>query len=142
MNHFTIGAHLKVARMGYTHHGIYIGNGQVIHYAGFCEAFKSAPVEITSLEKFQGSAKKIKVVSYDTPCFSPQEIVRRAKSRLHEDKYHLLRNNCEHFATWCVTGKSVSKQVRAATKLCLGFASLSLFRNPIKLLTIARLGLL
>ena len=40
MDLYKIGSHLKVARLGYTHHGIYIGDNKVIHYAGFCETFK------------------------------------------------------------------------------------------------------
>ncbi|EFL5564207.1 hydrolase, partial [Escherichia coli] len=29
-----LGAHLSSDRPGYTHHGIYVGNGKVIHYSG------------------------------------------------------------------------------------------------------------
>jgi phage shock protein A len=39
-------------------------------------------------------------------------VIHRAQSRLGERKYNLLFNNCEHFATWCKTGVSYSKQVR------------------------------
>ena len=35
-----------------------------------------------------------------------------AESRLGAGGYHLVRNNCEHLATWAATGSSVSKQVR------------------------------
>lgn len=44
--------------------------------------------------------------------FSPEETVRRAYSRLGEEKYSLISNNCEHFAIWCKTGKAQSSQVR------------------------------
>lgn len=44
--------------------------------------------------------------------YSPEETVERALSRVGEDKYHLLLNNCEHFAIWCKTGVSESYQVR------------------------------
>jgi hypothetical protein len=37
--------------------------------------------------------------------------MRRAESRLEERKYHLIFNNCEHFASWCKTGVEDSKQV-------------------------------
>jgi hypothetical protein len=37
--------------------------------------------------------------------------VRRAMSRLGEQNYNLLFNNCEHFATWCKTGRHRSVQV-------------------------------
>jgi len=41
------------------------------------------------------------------------EVVRRARSRLGEDRYHVLRNNCEHFCEWCVRGQNRSYQVDA-----------------------------
>ena len=43
--------------------------------------------------------------------FSPEETVERAYSRLGEQKYNLLTNNCEHFAIWCKTNISESWQV-------------------------------
>lgn len=46
--------------------------------------------------------------------YSPEETVRRALSRIGEDKYSLLQNNCEHFAVWCKTGVSESFQVDRA----------------------------
>ena len=42
---------------------------------------------------------------------SPEETVKRAKSRLGEKAYNLTKNNCEHFALWCKTGRSFSRQV-------------------------------
>ena len=41
---------------------------------------------------------------------SRDEIVTRAKSKLGEDKYNVVFNNCEHFAHWCCTGTSWSNQ--------------------------------
>jgi hypothetical protein len=38
-------------------------------------------------------------------------VIRRARSRLGENRYRLLRNNCEHFCEWCVHGISRSLQV-------------------------------
>ena len=43
--------------------------------------------------------------------FSPEETIERAKSRLGERAYNFTRNNCEHFALWCKTGVSFSRQV-------------------------------
>lgn len=43
--------------------------------------------------------------------YSPEETVQRARSRLGETKYNLVTNNCEHFAIWCKTGISESRQV-------------------------------
>lgn len=54
----------------------------------------------------------IGVVKYEQP-FSKTETIKRAISLLEADnfKYNLLSNNCEHFATSCVTGKTISVQV-------------------------------
>ncbi len=45
--------------------------------------------------------------------YSPEETVRRAKSRIGEGRYNLATNNCEHFAIWCKTGISESHQVNS-----------------------------
>ena len=45
--------------------------------------------------------------------YTPEETVARAESRLGEESYHLLTDNCEHFAIWCKTGVSESHQVNA-----------------------------
>ena len=93
----------------YEHHGIDCGNGTVIHYRKF-ESY--ARVERTSLLDFAQS-NKICIKDYPVGfCFIADDVIRRAESRLGEEKYSLLFNNCEHFATWCKTGISDSKQVR------------------------------
>ncbi|MBP4061169.1 lecithin retinol acyltransferase family protein [Aeromonas sp. Prich7-2] len=40
---YPIGAHLVTPRTGYDHHGIYVGNGKVVHYAGFARGFNTGP---------------------------------------------------------------------------------------------------
>ncbi|MGF1479270.1 MAG: lecithin retinol acyltransferase family protein [Cyanophyceae cyanobacterium] len=93
----------------YEHHGIDCGDGSVIHYR---KTETDARIERTSRSLFaQGNL--IYTKEYRTGfCFIPEDVVRRAESRLGEDNYNLLFNNCEHFATWCKTGFSDSKQVR------------------------------
>lgn len=43
--------------------------------------------------------------------FTPEETIKRAKTRLGEKKYNLATNNCEHFALWCKIGLHESTQV-------------------------------
>lgn len=107
---FPLGAHLIVKHFGYTHHGIYAGRGRVIHYSGFAHLFKKHPIEITSLEKF-AYGKTITVQQYDQPKFKGRKVVRRMRSRMHENNYHLIINNCEHLCTWAITGVESSPQV-------------------------------
>ena len=37
--------------------------------------------------------------------YSREEVMVRAVSRLGEEKYNLITNNCEHFVRWCRSGK-------------------------------------
>lgn len=55
---FSIGTHLVVKHLGYTHHGIYAGRGRVIHYSGFAHLFKSIPLKLRALSNFL-MAKKL-----------------------------------------------------------------------------------
>ena len=113
------GAHLATMRHGYSHHGVYIGGGRVVHYAGLSGGlWQCGPVEEVSLLRF-GHGNAIRVVEHGTPAYSPEEIVRRARSRLGEDDYRLLTNNCEHFCNWCVCGVSRSAQIRQPLRLPL-----------------------
>jgi len=107
-----LGAHVTSPRKGYVHHGIHVGNGQVVHYAGFAHRLRRGPVEEVSLAVFAGS-HGYSVVDHADAAFSGMAAVERARSRLGENRYHLLRNNCEHLALWCLTGRPVSRQAEA-----------------------------
>ena len=107
---FPIGAHLMVKHFGYTHHGIYAGRGRVIHYSGFAHLFKKHPIEITSIEKFS-NGKPIQIQYYASAKYKGRKVVRRMRSRMHENNYHLIINNCEHLCTWAITGVESSPQV-------------------------------
>ncbi len=134
---------IKVNRGLYSHFGVYAGNNQVIHYTGATgpEDFNGI-VRETSLEEFLNGAEKFDICNFpEHPSFnlvtknsstvfkiwqtiknlqianyklySPEETVRRARSKLGEGGYNLALNNCEHFAAWCKTGVRSSKQVNA-----------------------------
>ena len=106
-----VGAHLVSERVGYIHHGIYAGNGQVIHYGGFHHAAKRRPVEYIPLHGF-AAGKGIKIQPEPDAIYTGIDVLERARSRLGEDQYQLLTNNCEHFCAWCVLGVGRSEQVR------------------------------
>jgi hypothetical protein len=107
-----LGAHLTTPRRGYLHHGVYAGNGRVIHYGGFNRLFARRPVEEVSLDEFaQGCGLAVR--PWVAPRFSGADVLARAHTRLGEDRYRLLSNNCEHFAEWCIGGAGRSRQVEA-----------------------------
>lgn len=105
------GSHLITSRNGYYHHGIYLGGHQVVHYSGLCAGLHAGPVEVLTLNRF-ASGKPIWVKSTRQLGFERDEVVRRALSRVGENQYRLLTNNCEHFCNWCLYGESRSDQVR------------------------------
>jgi hypothetical protein len=45
--------------------------------------------------------------------FEREDVVRRARSRLGENRYHIIHNNCEHFCEWCLSGVSRSRQLES-----------------------------
>ncbi len=91
----------------YKHYGIDCGDGTVIHYRK-----PSETIERTSLATFsRGNA--IYMAEYsDGFGYIADVVVERAKSRLGEQEYNLLFNNCEHFTSWCKTGISDSQQIQ------------------------------
>ena len=113
-----MGAHLTTSRRGYTHHGVYVGGGRVVHYAGFSGFGQCGPVEEVSLSRFC-AGREVRIVNHAAAVFSSEDIVRRARSRLGENDYRLLTNNCEHFCNWCLSGVSHSAQVQRPLRLPL-----------------------
>src|SRR5260370_21610174 len=79
-----LGTHLVTSRRGHTHHGIYVGRGMVVHYAGLSRFLHSGPVEEVTISRFSmGRAGRI-VWNCESPT-SPHDIVLRARSRLAEN---------------------------------------------------------
>jgi hypothetical protein len=104
-----LGSHLVTSRTFYSHHGIYVGGNRVIHYAGFASGLRRGPVEEVSLEHFaRGHAIQLR---HDKRRFDRRDVVERARSRLGERRYDILKNNCEHFCTWALSDEMRSEQV-------------------------------
>ncbi|MFI3155026.1 MAG: lecithin retinol acyltransferase family protein [Methylococcaceae bacterium] len=108
-----IGDHLVTHRTGYSHHGIYIGNEQVIHYSGFVNGYSNGEISIASFNEF-ANGHEIFVKEHSFRRYDGEESVERAFQRLGEDWYNVLLNNCEHFVTWCIEGFHLSSQVNQA----------------------------
>lgn len=114
------GDHIRVKRYGgvYCHHGIYVGNNKVVHFAPMSGSEvkdnHQSVVHETTLENFlRGGQLEVR-------CYSEEELkVKHSADRIVKDAYRCIGiknysfvfNNCEHFASWCVTGKAQSRQV-------------------------------
>ena len=111
--------------------------GSVYHYGIFVSEEEIIAFGLPPLPDFAGEAERFLVCarSAEVFCcgqiletavldrperrkrFPPEETVRRARARLGEDGYHLIRNNCEHFAWECVFGEHRSLQEEAVFRL-------------------------
>ena len=97
--------HLQVPRQHglFNHHGIDLGDGTVAHYLEGREILRSSTDDFS-----QG--QPLSVIEHADA--SPVRVtLQRAMSRIGEQNYNLLFNNCEHFATWCKTGRHRSGQI-------------------------------
>jgi len=107
------GAHLVTPWLGFAHHGIYAGDGRVIHYGALMYDIIRKPVEEVSIEQF-AEGRPLFVVEHGETCLDADEVLCRARSRLGEKRYRLFTNNCEHFAEWCLHGVARSFQAETA----------------------------
>ena len=126
-----IGDHLRVWRGAYWHHAIDLGNGEIAHYTG-TGADKLGPKEVRRqpYSEFAKPTDQVELVQDDDDdCAPPEEVARRALSKLGERAYGVLQNNCEHFCTWCKTGTPYSWQAFKAGMVVGAAASPILLRQ-------------
>jgi hypothetical protein len=124
--HLARGDHLFVWRrygvIPFQHHAIDIGDGEVVHFSdgngGVAgptgDADRFVVSRLDARELVRGGRDRLHVVRYRQYETTLEEIAVRAESQLGRQGYHLLYDNCEHFATWCVTGRPTSAQVDTA----------------------------
>lgn len=112
MSQFNAGTHLMVFRGTYFHHGLSVGNDEVIHYGG--DGFSDGPCRVchVSLSQF-ADGHDVSVIKHPDRMFGRLKSVQRARARLGEEQYSLVFNNCEHFVNWCIEGERRSRQVQA-----------------------------
>ena len=111
------GDHIRVKTDQLYHHGIYLGDEEVIQFGGPFDMFadpKSIVVEKVNIEQFLiGGFLEVK--EFDRKerknKRTPDEIVNTAVSMIGTGGYDILRNNCEHFVNYCIFGEKKSSQI-------------------------------
>ncbi len=112
------GDHIRVKHMSFYHHGLYEGDGMVIHFAGPTTEQLVDPAQVTvrrdTLEHFS-SGRNIEVRKYTLKekltRRAPGKAIQAARDALGEKGYDIIYNNCEHFVNRCVFGKAFSTQI-------------------------------
>ncbi|WP_417325696.1 lecithin retinol acyltransferase family protein [Faecousia sp.] len=111
----TPGAQVRVRRSGYYHHGIYIGNGEIVHFDGSPNEQDAAAVRVrrTGMEEFlRGGLPELRIYGRAERKLlrAPDEIVAAALSAVGRGGYDYRTNNCEHFSNECAFGEHYSRQ--------------------------------
>ena len=126
---YYIGSHIKATNPWFLappliehHHGIYVGNGEVIHNS---KRHGKPNLRKTSLAEF-AKGRRVSVVD---GAYHDYDAARRAERALYWGigDYTLLFNNCEHFARHCKglrgstdlerkVGEGINFSIRTASK--------------------------
>lgn len=108
----------------YYHHGIFISAEEgIVDFGG--ESKRDATVRCIDLLQFTDFGKRqlVRIIYPKGKCLPPEVVVENAKKLLRNPQwlraYDMIKNNCEHFATKCKTGKAISKQVIAKFYECI-----------------------
>jgi hypothetical protein len=132
---------LKGVRVGeqtlYTHHAVDVGSGMVIEYVSTNGSKRHSIVTRRTIEEF---AQGGRVVTVDYAIkLDPEEAAARAETLLGSGDYDFLHNNCEHFATWCVTGTATSAQIENS-KVGVGMACTTAVAPSLSVGVVTELG--
>ena len=143
MEYLLPGDHLvvNVDVLGITeHHGLYIGNGEVIHLCAHAKQVILSCIATFSEEK------EIRV-KRRAPY--PQDAIDYARHELGKLGYDVATNNCEHFVNRCIEQQHTSNQVSncghviahiAARKGLLGQSAKQFAKGPLGTIAIASTG--
>eukprot|EP01119_Soliformovum_irregulare_P002631 TRINITY_DN12880_c0_g1_i1.p1 TRINITY_DN12880_c0_g1~~TRINITY_DN12880_c0_g1_i1.p1 ORF type:complete len:250 (-),score=41.09 TRINITY_DN12880_c0_g1_i1:38-787(-) len=125
---FHLGRAVKFHRTCYTHYGVICAIREekvfVVHYSGDPTNKINSYVRVDCLDAI--AAKSAHEMQMYKDQIEPFESIANAISRLNENTYNLVSNNCEHFASWCCTNRHQSNQVRTATATLAAFATVAL----------------
>ncbi|MBW0279909.1 acyltransferase [Shewanella xiamenensis] len=91
------------------HHGLYVGNGNVIHLS------KQGMIEEIDLQRFAGGHK----IRVKKSSLFPHQAIELARSQLGYTSYGVATNNCEQFVNECLERTSTSNQVSNLTHVAL-----------------------
>lgn len=116
-----VGSHLSSDRLFYSHHGVYLGNGVVAELAKPADGGR---VKRVSLKSFSNGSP-VRVVKHWNQ-LGAQQVLANVERASRSVRYHLLRMNCEHFATLCTTRVVRSRQVESVKPLLVTGAVIAL----------------
>ncbi|XP_060065789.1 phospholipase A and acyltransferase 2-like isoform X2 [Ylistrum balloti] len=143
LNELEVGDMVEFPRWLYSHWGVYIGEGRIVHLSGGNESsdaidkgscfticgkyFDKAWVKVDNFLEVAHDCKAKKNNGKDRKCRPRQahEMVRIALDMVGEIGYNALWNNCEHFAAFIRYGEKWSEQVDTALVWTVGLGAVA-----------------
>ncbi len=106
--------------VAFDHHGLFLGDGTVVHFDGEPTDDRPAKVRRTSVSSFLrgrdenqlGVAEVLSIRGRPAGNLLGSVASLRALSATGDEDYSVVARNCEHFATWASLGVSHSSQTR------------------------------
>ncbi|KAH9500280.1 Phospholipase A and acyltransferase 3 [Bulinus truncatus] len=142
-----LGDRVQFKRGVYSHWGVYIGDGRIVHLAGEENDGINGDIQVKHVFTISGKRFNKARVAADNfwdvvgndkafinndgdkkwSAFHPEVVVKNALEKIGQEGYNLISSNCEHFVNWCRYGYNKSDQVDsvftgAAASLATGIA--------------------
>lgn len=133
LNDAKFGDIIRVKIGQFYHYGIYVTDDEIIQFG----------LPFTDIRR---DSKTVEVLSSDIDAFlcgsflevgeperkdgkrkKPKDVVARARERLGEKGYHILYNNCEHFAFECMFGEKYCSQVEKVRNMWKSFPFVNVY---------------
>ncbi|MCR4617181.1 MAG: lecithin retinol acyltransferase family protein [Lachnospiraceae bacterium] len=107
------------------HYGVFISDEEVIQFGknpALLEGVPESEVRVcsTDIDEFRnGGFPEFAdlTISEKLKRFKTDKIIDTARSRIGQDGYNIVFNNCEHFAYECIFGKKYSSQSETAKEV-------------------------
>ena len=111
---YDTGDHIRRVNATYSHHMLVVKvvsktRIKVIHYTTADHGKAVVCEEVIILDPASETVEVIRYVT-KTSEYPTSEVIRRARSKIGEEEYHLFNNNCESMVNWALTGEAISKQ--------------------------------
>lgn len=123
------GTHIKVILHGVAHHGIYVGNGFVVHLEEKADSLGGNEIKKSTIKDFLNGTSTLYKIQYPKTLlrYTGDGIAERASGLLKGGHNSFVIKSSENFAVWCCTGikshqelnqtRSIRKAIRFSRKV-------------------------
>lgn len=110
--HYTAGDPNKVADIPDSMQAAGVSSLGVVFSSGSGSAVQGVAMVIEEEIELDPTTETVEIITYSAKIavYPADKAIRRARTKIGEQAYHLFNNNCESFVNWALTGEAESKQ--------------------------------